>query len=60
MIRKASICILYQIAHSTEEAGRYGIVPCKSIVRIFLFFATGVTFSQDFSLDLLVERCDRH
>lgn len=28
--------------------------------EFFLFFATGVTFSQDFSLDLLVERCDRH
>ena len=60
MIREARICILYQIAHSTEEARRWEIMPCKSIVRIFLFFHHGLTFTQDFSLDLLVEWCDRH
>ena len=55
MIREARICILYQIAHSTEEARRWEIMPCKSIVRVSLSFATGVAFTKDFSLDLLVE-----
>ena len=55
MICEARICIFYQIAYSTEEARRWEIMPCKSIVRIFLFFRHGLTFTQDFSLDLLVE-----
>ena len=53
MIRKASICILYQIAHSTEEAKKKK--GARELCRVSLSFATGVTFTQDFSLDLLVE-----